>query len=479
LDFLIGDPIIACSTHQGGNAGIAVIRLSGFSDFSQFNSFFKKDINKFSPRTLHLVQLFDENQKIDQIMLSIFPAPHSFTGENVIELNVHGNLLNIEKIIGLFITKAKFRLARPGEFSYRALVNKKLSLSQVEGLDLFLNANTDIALNSGISSIDGEIHSKYLELKGLYKKLRASIELSIDFLDDIGEEQASKLQAESMHAFNKLILELNGRTQGDFSQLLNPSIALVGHVNAGKSTLFNYLLKNNRSIVSSIKGTTRDYISEFISFKGTNFRIVDTAGIRETKDPIEKEGINRSLDLVNDSFYKVLVLNPLEEVSDWSYLDGITFDLVIFTHADLIDNSFSYENSSISYRKYACFGIGPIGPVFSKVVAGPIGPDGLGCGPIGPGDAYIPENKEVLEDAFLNFSNLTNSDPILIPRQRSLISNIYQTWSSIYENILKESDIGIVSSEINRVEPLLDELIGVLPADEILGEIFSNFCIGK
>jgi tRNA modification GTPase len=473
-DFLENDPIIACSTSMASNAAIGVIRISGFQSLAAYQKLFSFNLDKVVARKSFLTNIIDQNENIlDSIMIIYFQAPASYTGENVLELYVHGNILNVQGIIDLFVATFGLRIAKPGEFSYRALKNKKLSLSQVEGLDLFLNAQSSLMLSQGSKALQGQLHLKYSELYDLFLKLRTSVEILIDFSEDVGDENAWSYYKESLHHFGRCLTELYKRTRGNLSSLLSPDVVLVGQTNAGKSTLFNYLVKNQRSIVSPIHGTTRDYISELIFINSHPFKLVDTAGIRSSKDLIEEEGIKRSLDLVKNAFIRILVVNPLEE-SGWDYAKTIPFDAVIFTHADCAD--YKSENCLKIMKKY----LSHVPAFFEISLAGPIGPElkfdrENESGPIGP---------EMFEKRFLDliydkFQEQIANDPILIHRHIALINRIYNDFNGLYESVSEEQDVAVLAHALFEINTSLSELIGIITPDDLLTSIFDNFCIGK
>lgn len=527
MNFYTDDhPIIACSTGTQSNTAIAVIRLSGFKSLLSLQSFFSFSLSKTKPRYSHLSNIIFENQIFDNGLMVFFPEGESYTGENVLELSVHGNLLNIQKILDLFIIKAGFRAAHPGEFTYRALKNKKLTLSQVEGLDMLLNANSNLMLSQGLDILQGELHAQYLKLYDSFLKLKAAVEISIDFSEDIGEAESKKLFNDSFDAFMKILSSLHTRTQGNISSLLSPEVVLVGQTNAGKSSLFNLLVKHNRSIVSSIAGTTRDYISEVIHIDGTNYNLVDTAGIRESKDVIEKIGIDRAFEILNRAFFKILIINPFETNPEYlEKLSSVSFDLLIISHWDKADfkqktselnlskikvsNVFaaSFESGSIGPIDGSFFKSGPIGPTSiqggsieplknpgpiepdSELKSGSIGPNKITKnGPIGPSGQIVapiePKSTGPIEPVIKailanKFGIETSSSPILLERHRACINNLYLKSLDFSSKINTIDDVAILSSEVNIFSNYLSELIGILSPDDVLNSIFANFCIGK
>ena len=536
MNFYTDDsPIIACSTGINSNTAIAVIRLSGFKSLLLLQPFFSFLLSKTKARTSHLTNIKFDNQVLDNGLMVFFPEGESYTGENVLELSVHGNLLNVQRILDLFINKAHFRSAHPGEFTYRALKNKKLSLSQVEGLDMLLNANSNLMLSQGLDILQGDLHAQYMHLYDSFLKLKASIELSIDFSEDIGEAESNKLINESFNKFQSLILALYSRIQGNISSILSPEIVLVGQTNAGKSSLFNLLVKHNRSIVSSIAGTTRDYISEIIHIEGTNFNLIDTAGIRDSVDEIENIGIERAFEILKRSFFKILIINPFE--TNPAYLEklaGEKFDFLIISHSDQPQFSDALKNINLNKILFkdiasASFKSGSIGPELKSGSIGPepksgsigpepksgsIGPE-LKSGSIGPelkrgsigpelkSGSIGPELKsgsigpelingsigpvssnDRLEDLIKKslidkFSHLTANNPILLERHRTCINNIYLKTQDFSSKISEISDVAILSSEVNILSHYLSDLIGIISPDDVLNSIFANFCIGK
>ena len=506
--------IIACSTGTQSNTAIAVIRLSGFKNLLDLQKFFSFDLKKTENRKSHLTNIIHEGIVFDNGLMVYFPEGQSYTGENVLELSVHGNQLNIQRILDLFIKEGGLRSAHPGEFTYRALKNKKLSLSQVEGLDMLLNANSSLMLSQGLDILQGDLHAQYLALYDAYLKLKAAVEISIDFSEDVGAEETQKLFQSSFDKFFKLISSLKTRTEGNVSALLSPEIVLVGQTNAGKSSLFNILLKHDRSIVSNIAGTTRDYVSEVIHLDGTNFKLVDTAGIRESTDVIENIGIDRAMGILNRAFYKILIVNPFETKAEYlKKFSDIDFDFLVVSHAD--KNDFLEQLSLVNFSKIktkflakATFESGGSGSIEPLKIDGPMGPVLTDFGSIGPKNSVSgsiePGQKksgpiesvgpsgsiELLKNAgpiepvlksniLRKFEISTANNPILLERHRDVINKIYRDSVIFNNNINGLSDIAILSSEVNILGHSLTELIGIVSPNDVLNSIFANFCIGK
>lgn len=457
MKFLYSDDvIIACSTSANANAAMAVIRISGFKSLAQFKDFFKKDLTgPIEPRKVYYTKLVLQGQVIDDLCFTYFEGPKSYNGENILELSVHGNTLNVERILDLFVTHAGCRLAQPGEFTYRALKNKKLTLSQVEGLDLFLNANSGYALDQGLSLLSGNLQDIYQELYDLFLVHKSSLELSIDFSEDIGEEAARDYFNQSLEKFAKKFETLVKRVLPMEHNLLQPEIVLAGLPNSGKSSLFNFLLSEERAIVSSQAGTTRDYLSETIVIEGVKYKLIDTAGIREAEDLIEAEGIKRTKKKLSESFFSILLINPLEMVEGFEELAKNTFDLVLFTHAD--HPGFAEAHAEL-LKRYPQFG--PMGAIDLK----------------NPPPGF---EKELTFKINKKYLDITADKPILLDRHKHLILQANQVLKQYQVLTAYETDVAILSQELNTLGHCISELLGIVSPDQVLNSIFSNFCIGK
>ncbi len=459
-------PIIALSSSTLSNSAIAVIRISGFVELPSFQKVFKKNLTLVKPRHAYFTEIIDADSTsmVDEVTFVYFAAPASYNGENILEISCHGNQIIIQNIINLFINNFDIRLAFAGEFTYRAMVNNKLSLTQVEGLDLLLNANSPQILQAGQSSFKGKLHESFLELHNLLIQLKSSIDIALDFSEDIGDDLSRQIFLDSFTNFFHASELLFERTRNNNSALLNPSIVLSGQPNAGKSTLFNYLLTQERSIVSNIPGTTRDYVSESISIEQVLFRLIDTAGLRETTDKIEQVGIEHTKKQLSDSFFSLKVIHYCEFTNTF---DPSKYDLVIVTNMDkcLCSSSFSFDIPNVLYLNLC----GPMGPV----LYGPMGPVDE-SGPIGP--SLKTEIYKIILDKYKSYFI---NEPIIIDRQRFVIASLYNYLDEFKDDITICDDHGILSHHINKISLLCEELIGIITPDEILSSIFTNFCIGK
>jgi tRNA modification GTPase len=450
------DPIIACSTGSQANAAMAVIRISGFKSLKKFAPFFEKDLSgPIEPRRVYYTKLVLQGQVFDDLCLTYFEGPKSYNGENILELSIHGNTLNIERILNLFVEQGGCRLASPGEFTYRALKNKKLTLSQVEGLDLFLNANSGYALDQGLSLLSGNLQEIYQELFDLFLVHKSSLELSIDFAEDVGEEAARENYLKSLKAFSDKFQTLVKRVQPMEHNLIQPEIVLAGLPNSGKSSLFNFFLSEDRAIVSSVAGTTRDYLTETIVVEGVKYKLIDTAGIRESDDVIESEGIRRTRKKLSQSFFSILLVNPFESDESLKEILEEKFDLSYFTHSDLPGFE---EAKKLLIQKFPQ--LGPMGAISLKNLSSDW-------------------EKNIKKSINKKYLEVTKDKPILLERHKLLILQTGGLISSYQSLAQSESDVAILSQELNNLGHCISELIGIVSPDQVLNSIFSNFCIGK
>jgi tRNA modification GTPase len=508
--------IIACSSGLV-TCAISIVRISGRNFFPEIQKFISTDLTKLKPRHASFCEITSGTETLDEVVIVWFKGPASYNGEDILEISAHGNPLNINRIIETFLSVDSIRPAMPGEFSLRAVNNNKLSLSQVEGLDLLLNANSIFALNQGYSVLSGRLKAQFEELYDSFIHHRSSMELGFDFLEDVGEEQFDLQLKESFKRLDSIVKNLASHIADQNYNLIKPEVALVGLPNSGKSSLFNLLVGTKRSIVSEIAGTTRDYITEDLNIDNSIYKLIDTAGVRKATDAIEEEGISRALEIAKTAFYKILLINPQNfDENYFLQISEIEFDEIIFTHSDSTNfyNKVSeclsilmkfqsgpiepYNFAPIEPREDAPIGPVKFGPIEPNLLA-PIEPfrkssesgsiEPLSIAPIGPLisksciASLVGDNEELISSISLNISlkyqTIMTFDPILISRHIDSIKNIHSALVT-YEGIFNtEQDLSIISSELNILGRCISELIGIVSPDDVLHNIFDNFCIGK
>ena len=475
--------IIACSTGILTNSAIGIIRISGVNFLEDINKFFNVNLVLIESRFATFCKLHFNNKVYDEVVLTLFRGPNSYNGEDILEIGVHGNQINIQSIIHLITNNSSVRLAHPGEFSFRAYKNKKMNLSQVEGLDLLLNASSIFELEQGQSLISGNLRDSFKNLLDNFLSHKSSVELGFDFLEDMGEEQFKTEFSTSLALLEKNIDFIYNKIKNNNFKIIQPEVCLYGLPNSGKSSLFNRILKDDRALVSDIAGTTRDYINESFFINESVFKLVDTAGIRDTSDFLEGAGINKALEITKNSFYKILVVNPFNFKKEYfAKTREVLFDLIVFTHIDI--EGFAEKSTEVID--------------FIRKVAGPI--DSTSSGPIEPTSSgpIEPTSSGSIEPLFVNlivedvdfihklnslihakYMKLIDTDPILIERHVASIRSIHTAFHQYLTVVNNESDMGIISSELNIVGHCISELVGIISPDDILNNIFDNFCIGK
>lgn len=448
------DTIAAIATPPG-IGGIAVIRVSGDKSFETVQKLFQsKKLKDQSANTLHVGYL-NENEKIlDEVVISLFKKPSSYTGEDVIEISCHGSPF-VQQLILEALLRNGARLARPGEFTQRAFLNKKLDLTQAEAVGDLIASNTRAAQNNAIKNMRGGFSKILKDLREELIRFSSLIELELDF----GEEDVEFADRKQLSI---LIDEISNtvETLRESFALGNVikngvSVAIVGKPNAGKSTLLNALLNENRAIVSDIAGTTRDTIEETINIKGILFRLVDTAGIREhTTDVIENLGVARSLEKIKqaDIVLYVFDVNEMQPAE----LHRITNEIrqqnpnviLVANKADIL------QNSTATPRENEVF-------ISAK--------EGIG----------IEELKNILF-SMAGGESINNENVIITnARHYTALSEIAAGLSDIQKGIDTRISGDLLAIDINRCLHFLGDITGEITNEDRLDYIFSKFCIGK
>ncbi len=452
------DTIVALATPPGVGA-IGVIRLSGANAFEVINHLFhSKDLSKESSHTLHVGFLKDGDNVLDETVVSVFRSPKSYTGEDVVEIGAHGSPFVQQQIIDACI-KYGARLAKPGEFTQRAFLNGKLDLAQAEAVADLIASNTSASQKAALHTMRGGFSQKLKELRDQLLKFSALIELELDFSQE-------DVEFADRGEFNLLINELVRST----NQLIHSfqlgnvikngvSVAIVGKPNAGKSTLLNALLNENRAIVSEIAGTTRDTIEEIINIDGILFRLIDTAGIRQhTSDIIEKAGMERSFEKIRTADLVLYLFDSATETPDELKTrvvefqeKGIKFILV----ANKIDQA---EEKSVR-EKYAAVE----NSVFISAKE----------------NRHTEVLKERMMDMVLAGQLQTESTIVTNARHYHALKEVAKSLADINEGMKNKIPGDLLALDIRRCLHYLGEITGEISNEDQLDYIFSKFCIGK
>ena len=450
------DTIVALATSAGAQGAIAVVRVSGAQAISIVNSIFKgKDLTKQATHTIHFGTIRDEEEIVDEVLVSLFVGPNSYTKENSVEISTHNSKYIIERVINLLIRKGA-RAARAGEFTLRAFLNGGLDLSQAEAVADLIASNSAASHQIAMQQMRGGFSNKLKQLREDLVHFASLIELELDFAEEDVEfanrDQLKNLIQQIYTVINKLISSFE---QGNVLKNGVP-VVIAGKPNVGKSTLLNALLNEERAIVSDIAGTTRDTIEDEININGVTFRFIDTAGIRETVDVIEAKGVERTMEKMKQARLIVYLFDPMqdkieavqEQIVDVQALD-IPF-VTIINKADLI--------TAQQRDEYAV-----LQPLYISAK------EQIG----------IEELKEELLRQ-VNLSNI-NTDDVMVTNIRH-VEALQHTQSSL-ERVLFGIDNPVTSDflamDIRQALHHLGEITGTVTTDDLLDNIFSKFCIGK
>lgn len=460
----LSDTITAISTPIG-EGGISVIRISGELTFGIIEKIFFKDrlknkninISEESSHTIHFGYIFDEKNLIDEGLISIFKNPNSYTGEDVIEISSHGGYFISQKIIKILL-KNGARHAEPGEFTKRAFLNGKIDLSQAEAVADLINSKTEFAHSSSIKQLEGSLSEFVKETRQEIINITSLVELELDFAEE-GLEFVKKDEIKSK------IEKLNTKLEKIISSYLTGKVireginlVIAGKPNSGKSSLFNYLLKTNRAIVSEIAGTTRDYIEENIIINGMLFNLIDTAGLRNSSDQIESEGIKRSYKKIEESDLILYLIdssqNDKQKKEDLEYFK----------------NNFDERKSIPVYTKSDLEKADSVNDKINTVIEISLLKD---------------ESIELLKIAMIEKTRIgdikfSSGDIILTNlRHKICLENVVDSLREAVKTIDDKMSGEYISVDLRKSLSHLGEVTGEVTNDEILNNIFMNFCIGK
>lgn len=447
------DTIVALATPAGVGA-ISVIRVSGPQSFSAVDEIFfgKNKIENAATHTLHYGDIKNQGGKhIDDVLVSVFRAPNSYTGEDSVEISTHGNPIITQKIIELLISNSDVRLADPGEFTKRAFLNNRIDLTKAEAVADVINSRTEASFRGARNQLDGLLSKKVNDLRTQLLNSSSFIELELDFVE---EDIQFVNQDELLKRIDSIIIEIDTLLESyEFGRVIRDgvNVAIVGKPNVGKSSLLNYILKESRAIVSEIPGTTRDVIREEVSIGGILFRIFDTAGIRVSDDTIEKEGIFRSQETVRNADIVIFLEDVNQGESRELFVDLLNLtnpDKVIKVLNKIDLNDKSKINSDVKISAKTGEGIDLL---FEKLKEKTIG-----------NESYTEKTAIV--------TNL---------RHHNCLKKSRENLINARESILKKMSGEFISVDLRNAEMKLAEIIGEVTSDDILNNIFMKFCIGK
>lgn len=449
---LSNEETIAALATPAGVGAISVIRVSGPKSIIAVDSVFEGKIKLTDAKThtIHYGKIKFEKEVIDDVLVSVFRAPHSYTGEDSIELSTHGSQLIVQKIIEA-ILQNDVRLAEPGEFTKRAFLNGKMDLAQAEAVVDVINSRAEASLRGARNQLDGILSAKVDSLREMLINSSSMLELELDF----AEEDLEFLPKDKViERIDKITSEINTLLKSyEFGKVMRDgvNVALVGKPNVGKSSLLNYLLKESRAIVSEIPGTTRDVIREEFSVDGILYKLYDTAGIRLTEDAIEKEGVVRSRNAVKNADLVIFLNDVLEGFAEdlFKQLLELTSEekvLKVVNKIDLNPNHGIKSDVQISAKT----GEG-IELLFAAMKEKTIG-------------AQNYSEKGAVVSNLRHFKALQNAKEHLEKAKESVNAGMSGEFIAV---------------DLRNAESSLGEIIGKVTSDDILNNIFAKFCIGK
>ena len=453
------DTIIALATPPGIGA-ISIIRISGKNAISISDKLFfkknKKKVSSHESHTVHLGKIKNNENEIDEVLLTIFKSPHSYTGENTIEISCHGSIYIQQQIIDLYVQNGA-RVANPGEFTLRAFLNGKMDLTQAEAVADLISSENEGAHRLAIQQMKKEFSS---DLKKLRKELLdfvSLIELELDFSEE-DVEFADRNKFNSLIKKIKLELKLLIDSFKSGNVLKNGvSVAIVGKPNAGKSSLMNALAKDNKAIVSEIPGTTRDSIETSINIKGVKFRFIDTAGLRKTNDLIESKGIEKTREQItkaNILIYLFDINDINEEEIKKTLADFDREDLTLLLVRNKIDLKTKKTELLKNIRKMEIIEISALETSSVDLI----------------------KNKLISN---INIINTHTNTVISNSRHLNALNNALNSLIDVDTGIENNLSSDLLSIDIRKCVDSIGEITGEVTNDDILGNIFANFCIGK
>lgn len=453
--------IVAISTAPA-IGGIGIIRMSGEKVFEILDKIFIakniEDISKIKGYTMKYGKIVDNNEIIDEVLVSYFKAPKSYTSENMCEINSHGGIIVVKKILELCLKNGAI-LAEPGEFTKRAFLNGRIDLTQAEAIIDVINAKTDKELKASVNQLEGFLKAQIENIRKKAIDLIVDIEASIDYPEyDVEEVTYEK----SKYMLENIKEELEKLSKSfETGKIIKDGIkmAIIGRPNAGKSSLLNEILKEERAIVTNIAGTTRDTIEEQIIIGGIPFKIIDTAGIRKANDEIEKIGIEKSRKVAKESDIIIAVFDNSEKLTeeDFEILEFIKNKnaIIILNKIDLLENNKEIINE-----------IEKVGKKIIKISL---------LKKLGIELLY----DELIQKFNLNEISLDNENIITNLRHKNLIDNAIKSTKEAIESLENNMPVDIIAINIKDILEELGKITGESVSEDIIKEIFSKFCLGK
>ncbi|AXI11045.1 tRNA uridine-5-carboxymethylaminomethyl(34) synthesis GTPase MnmE [Oceanobacillus zhaokaii] len=455
------DTITAISTPIGEGA-IAIVRLSGPEAVSITSKIFKgKNLQEVDSHTINYGKIInpETNEIADEVMVSVMRAPRTFTREDIIEINCHGGMTAVKRVLEMALSNGA-RLAEPGEFTKRAFLNGRIDLSQAEAVMDLIRAKTDKAMNVALKQMDGRLSGLIQRLRQELLETVAQVEVNIDYpeYDDVEEMSHEMMRTKTKEVHEEIEKLLSIAKQG---KILREGLAtaIIGRPNVGKSSLMNTLVQENKAIVTDVPGTTRDVIEEYVNVRGVPLKLVDTAGIRETEDIVEKIGVERSRQVLKESDLILFVLNYNDELVEedeklFAAIQGLDY-IVIINKTDLAQKLDLDKVKQLAGTR----------PIVSTSLIEEEGVDAL---------------ESAIADTFFE-GELDTGDMTYVSNVRHI--DLLKQASKALEDAMEGIEIGvpidILQIDVTRTWELLGEIVGDTASDSLIDQLFSQFCLGK
>ena len=457
------DTIAAISTAPGEGA-IGIVRISGDLAISIASSIYQcgtKKLEEQKTHTIHYGHIVDpkSGEIYDEVMVSVLRAPKTFTREDIVEINCHGGIVAINRVLQL-VLRMGARLAEPGEFTKRAFLNGRIDLSQAEAVMVLIRAKTDKSMQLAMRQLDGQLSHLIQNLRQEILNTLAQVEVNIDYpeYDDVEEMTLQLLREKTQQVLQGIRALLNTASQG---KILRDGLktAIVGRPNVGKSSLLNVLLREEKAIVTDIAGTTRDTIEEYVNVRGVPLQLIDTAGIRETDDVVEKIGVERSRKALKEADFVLLLLNQSETLQEEDIRLLETTKgmkrIILFNKTDL-PSKLSKED------------IAPYANEEEIVTTSMLNKEG------------IDQLEEKIAGYFFQ-GQMNERDATYLSNTRhiALLEKAEQALVEVQNGIEMEMPVDLIQIDFTRAWDLLGEITGDSVQDELLTQLFSQFCLGK
>lgn len=455
------DTITAISTPMGEGA-IAIVRLSGPEAVQVAAKLFRgKDLNEVDSHTMHYGKIIDPEtgDLAEEVMVSVMRAPKTFTREDIVEINCHGGLVSVNRLLEIALASGA-RLAEPGEFTKRAFMNGRIDLSQAEAVMDLIRAKTDRAMDVALKQMDGRLSKLIQELRQKLLETLAHVEVNIDYpeYDDVEEMSHDMMEEKTKEVHEEVSKILETARQG---KILREGLgtAIIGRPNVGKSSLMNALVHENKAIVTEVPGTTRDVIEEYVNVRGVPLRLIDTAGIRETEDIVERIGVERSRQVLQEADLILFVLNYGEELSEE---DEKLFEAVSDMNVITIVNKTDLDQKLDIDRVKELAGENPV------VTTALIREEG------------IDQLENAIADTFFE-GDLDAGDMTYVSNVRhvQLLKQAKQALEDAQEGMELGVPLDVVQIDVTRTWEILGEIVGDTVNESLIDQLFSQFCLGK